>query len=114
MKKIDAYTAILEAVKTTKVDAEALDLFTKDVQKMADRDSAAKAESAEKAAARAEVLTDVIAILKDKGEPMYCKDIVAELGGDFTPQKLSYILKEGVANGKLTRVETGRTVAYSV
>lgn len=115
MKKVEAYVAIYEALKNgSKASGEAFEVFEKDVLRMQEKENAAREESAAKAEARAEVLAEVIDILKDNGKAMACKDIVAELGGDYTPQKLSYVLKEGVANGKLKRVEEGRNIYYTV
>ena len=116
MRKFDAYVAIYEFVKASKdkIDAEAFEVFEKDVQKMIEKNDVAKAESAAKAAARAEVLEKIIEILRAAGGAMVCKDIAAELDDDLTAQKVSYILKEGVANGKLERVEDGKSVAYAI
>ena len=114
MRKLDAYVAILSAIDSAKIDAEAFDIFKADVEKMREKDKAAKAESAEKAAARKEVLNAVVEIMKSKGEAMLCKDIVPLLDGDYTPQKLSYVLKEGVTLGVLDRKEEGRSVYYSL
>ena len=113
MKKIDAYTLVLEAVKNTGVDTEALEVFEKDVARMQERETANRKETEAKAAARAEVLEEILGILRKNGKAMLCKELAEAMGGEYTPQKLSYTLKEAVANGKLKRIEEGRSIFYS-
>ena len=117
MTKTDAFVKIFDFVTSMKdkVDAEAYEVFAADIDKMIARDKVAKAASAEKAAARREILDRVVAVLKTADGAMICKDIVPLLDdAAITPQKLSYVLKEGVKLGVLERVEDGRNVAYAI